>query len=235
MTSDAVRWVRALTLASVLFTTGLAGHAAAEGFLPAVSVLIPLFLLTVVAVGPFVGAPLTPARTVALLLGGQALLHVALQLLGRSAVQGLTTQALGAAGFSTSSSDPMSCHMMTYPGPLASADIAMSVMGGRHVVMLVAHLAAAIAVGVWLVAGERVLLTLLALTAGPVVHAWRMVRNVTRDRTRAMVVDSSRLLAAHCPQSAMRGSMWTAGVVSRRGPPGAPSPETHGFAALLTI
>jgi hypothetical protein len=104
MTSDAVRWVRALTLASVLFTTGLVGHAAAEGFLPAVSVLIPLFLLTVVAVGPFVGAPLTPARTVALLLGGQALLHAALQLLGRSALQGLTTQALGAAGFSTSSS-----------------------------------------------------------------------------------------------------------------------------------
>jgi hypothetical protein len=232
MTSDGVRWVRALTLASVLFTAGLAGHAAAEGFIPAVSVLIPLFLLTVVAVGPFVGAPLTLARTVALLLGGQALLHAALQLLGRSAVQGMTTQALGAAGSSASSSHPMSCHMMTYPGLPASAGIPMSVMGGRHVVMLVAHLAAAIAVGVWLVAGQRVLWTLLALTAGPVVHVWRMVRNVTRDRTPALVVDASRLLAAYCPQYAMHGSMWTAGVVSRRGPPGAPSPETHGFAAL---
>ena len=61
MTSDAVlRRVRALTLPSVLFTSGLAGHAAAGGVTPAASVLVPLFVLTVVAVAQFVGAPYQP-------------------------------------------------------------------------------------------------------------------------------------------------------------------------------
>ena len=86
MTSDALlRRVRALTLPSVLFTSGLAGHAAAGGVTPAASVLIPLFVLTVVAVAPFVGAPISPLRSVALLAGGQGLLHAALQLLSGTA------------------------------------------------------------------------------------------------------------------------------------------------------
>ena len=44
MTSGAVlRWVRALTLPTVLFTSALAGHAAGDGVTPAVSALIALF------------------------------------------------------------------------------------------------------------------------------------------------------------------------------------------------
>jgi hypothetical protein len=198
-------------------------------------VLIPLFVLTVVAVGPFVGARLSQARTVALLLGGQLLLHAAFQLIGRGAVKGMTAQALGAAASSASSSHLMSCHIMTYSGSPASAGIAMLQMGGGHVVMLSAHLAAAITVGVWLVVGERILWTLLALTARPVVSAWRMVRNMTINRIGAVVVDSSRLLAAYCPLSAVRSLMWASSVVSRRGPPGAVSPESRGYAAFLTI
>ena len=82
MTSDVVlRWVRALTLASVVFTSGLAGHAAGGGLIPAASVLVSLFVLTVVAVAPFARAPVRPAAAVALLVGGQGLLHAALQLL----------------------------------------------------------------------------------------------------------------------------------------------------------
>ena len=87
MTSDAVlRWVRALTLPSVLFTTALAGHAVGDGAIPAASVLALLFVLTVVAVALFTMAALTPARTAALLLVGQGLLHMAFQLLGGTAV-----------------------------------------------------------------------------------------------------------------------------------------------------
>jgi hypothetical protein len=48
MTTDAVRHgMRVLTLPSVLFTAGLAGHAFAGGDTPAASVLVPLLLLTV--------------------------------------------------------------------------------------------------------------------------------------------------------------------------------------------
>jgi hypothetical protein len=235
MTSDAVRWVRALTLASVLFTGGLAGHAAADGFTPAISVLIPLFMLTVVAVGPFVGAPMSPAQIVASLLGGQVLLHAALQLLGRNAIAGMTTPTLSTDAFSTSSFHHMSCHMMAYPAAPAAHDTARALLAGSHAVMLFAHLAAAMAVGVWLVAGERVVWTLLSLTAQPVVSAWRLIRNVGRDRGGAVVKCSSRLQAGWRLECAVRGSLWTAGVAPRRGPPHAASPETRGFAALVAI
>ena len=86
MTSDAVpRQVRVLTLPSVLFASGLAGHVAADGVTPGTSVLISLFVLTVVMVAPFADAT-SPVRAVALLAGGQGLLHAALQLLGGTTV-----------------------------------------------------------------------------------------------------------------------------------------------------
>jgi hypothetical protein len=233
MTSDAVRWVRALTLASVLFTGGLAGHAAADGFTPAISVLIPLFILTVVAVGPFVGAPMSPAQIVASLLGGQVLLHAALQLLGRNAIAGMTTPTLATDAFSTSSFHHMSCHMMAYPAAPAAHDTAL--LADSHAVMLFAHLAAAMAVGVWLAAGERVVWTLLSLTARPVVSAWQLIRNVDRDRGGAVVKCYSRLQAGWRLAWVVRGSLWTTGVAPRRGPPHAASPETRGFPALVAI
>jgi hypothetical protein len=146
-----------------------------------------------------------------------------------------TTPALGAAALSSHSSHPTGCHMMTYPGAPQSSGSAMSLLGGNHLIMLLTHLVAAIAVGVWLLAGERVLWTLLALTAGPVVNAWRLVRNVACFRAGSVAGDSSRLLADWCPKSVLRGSMWTAGVVSRRGPPSAATPGTQGYAALVLI
>ena len=84
MVSDAVlRGMRVLTLPSVLFTTGLAGHVAGNGATPAGWVLAVLFVLTVVAVAPFMRAALSPARVVALLVGGQGVLHAFLERLRR--------------------------------------------------------------------------------------------------------------------------------------------------------
>ena len=96
MTSGAVlRGMRVLTLPSVLFTTGLAGHVAGDGVTPAGSVLVALYVMTVVA---FVGAALSPARVVALLVGGQGVLHAALQQLGGTAVTATTTMSSGGTG-----------------------------------------------------------------------------------------------------------------------------------------
>ena len=188
MTSDAVlRRVRALTLPSVLFISGLAGHVAAGGVTPAASVLVPLFVLTVLAVAPFAGAPISPARVMALLVGGQGLLHVALQLLGGTAV-GHDNCGWRGHMVPTAASSAAGSHVMMHHGAAASHGSVMSLMSDGHLVMLLAHLAAAVVVGVWLAAGERACWTLLALTARPVVDAWRTVTAVARRRVGAVVV-----------------------------------------------
>jgi hypothetical protein len=234
MTIDAVpRWVRALTLPSVLFTTALAGHAAGDGAIPAASVLALLFVLTVVAVALFTMAPLTPARTAALLLVGQGLLHTALQLLGGTAVTA-TTAMCGASAGSAAVSVPTSCHLMTHPGAM-SHDSAMSPLGGGHLGMLLAHLAAAAVVGAWLVAGERAFSTVLLLAARPVIDAWRTIAEAARDTVGAVVLSCPRLQLGWGLRCAVRGSVWVAGVVSRRGPPGAWSTEPCVYAAVSTV
>ena len=144
MTSDAVlRGMRVLTLPSVLFTSGLAGHVAADGATPAGWALVALFVLTVVAVAPFAGTPLSPARVVALLVGGQGVLHTALQLLSGTAVTATTT-ICDAAPVWRPLSSPAGSHLMMHPAPRHRMVLSMSLMSGGHLVMLLAHLAAAV-------------------------------------------------------------------------------------------
>jgi hypothetical protein len=235
MTSDAVlRQVRVLTLPSVLFASGLVGHAAADGVMPGTSVLIPLFVLTVVLVAPFVGAPTSPARAVALLAGGQGLLHAALQLLSGTTVPAQVTMCGTASGMKAMSS-PTSSHMMHHCAA-ASHDSAVSVMSGGHLAMLLAHLAAALVAGAWLVAGERAFWTLLTLAARPVLDAWRTVTEVLlRSGVGAVVANCLLPQFGWGLPSAIRDSMWAVGAVTRRGPPGTASPEPHTYAAVLTV
>jgi hypothetical protein len=232
MTSDAVlRWVRVLTLPSVLFSCALAGHAAAGGVTPDTSVLVPLFVLTVVAVASFAGASIRPAGAVALLVAGQGLLHAALQLLGRTAVT-VTTPICGADTDPPVVSAPMSCHHMMHGGAELSHGSAMSLMGSGNVVMLLAHLSAAVVVGVWLAAGERAFSTVLVLAARPVVAAWRTVTGVAQVRGGAVVLSSPRPQLGWGLRCAVRGPVWAAGAVCRRGPPGHSSPEPDAYAAV---
>jgi hypothetical protein len=234
MTSEAVlRWVRVLTLSSVLFTSALAGHTAAGGATPAASALVPLFVLTVVAVAPFTRASIRPAWAVALLLVGQGLLHAALQLLGGTAVT-TTTAMCGTGTGAAAVLAPTSCHLMTHPGAATAHSSAMSVMGGGHLVMLLAHLVAAAVVGVWLAAGERAFWTVLVLATRPVVDAWRTVTGVARGGVGAVVVSCPRLQLDWGLRCAGPGSVWAVGVVTRRGPPAPSSPEPHADTAVST-
>ena len=234
MTSDVVlRWVRALTLASVLFTSGLAGHAAGGGLIPAASVLVWLFVLTVVAVAPFARAPVRPAGAVALLVGGQGLLHAALQLLSGTAVTAPSVMC-GADMGAMAASSSTSCHLMTHSGA-ASHGLAMPLMSGGHLLMLLGHLAAAVVVGVWLAAGERALLMLLGIAARPVVEAWRTVAAVARGGI------GGWLSAVHgfCLAGAggVRSAAWCGRWVSSRAAAhlAAVSPELDTCAAVLTV
>src|SRR5215211_4786927 len=178
----ALRGMRALTLPFVLFATGLAGHAAAGGVTPDASLLVPslfvpMFLLTVFAVVPFAGAPISPAWSMPLLVGGQGLLHAALQLLSGAGV----AAPIAEHGMSAGVSAPTSSHLMTHhPGTAASHGDVMSLMGGGRLVMLLAHLAAAVAVALWLAAGERAVWMLLALTARRAVDAWWKITAAAR-------------------------------------------------------
>ena len=234
MTSEAVlRWLRALTLPSVLFTTALAGHAAGDGVIPAASVLVPLFVLTVIVVAQFAVAPTRPSAAVAMLLAGQGLLHAAFQLLGGTAVPA-TTVMCGMGTAATAVPAPTSCHLMTHPGA-TSHGFAMSPMGGGHLVMLLAHSAAAIVVGVWLASGERAFSLMVLLAVRPVVDAWRTVTHADRSTVGAAVISCPPLQLGWNLRCAIRGSIWTAGVVSRRGPPDGSSPEPGVNAVVSTV
>jgi hypothetical protein len=231
MARDArLRRMRVLTLPSVLFASGLAGHLAGDGATPPGWVLVGLFMLTVVAVAPFAGAALSPARVAALLIGGQGVLHAALQLLGGTFMA--TTAMPGAATGPVTGSAPASSHLMMHHGAEASHGPVMSLMGGGHLVMLVAHLAAAVVVGVWLAAGERALWMLLALSARSLVDAWRTVTAVTRGGIAALVVSCPRLQIRWGLRRVVRGRVWTAGAVSRRGPPPCGFLEPDAYAAV---
>jgi hypothetical protein len=234
MTTDAVlRGVRVLTLPSVLFTSGLAGHVAGDGATPAVWALVALFALTVVAVAPLAGAAMSPARVVTLLVGGQGVLHTALQLHGGTDVPATTTMCGASTGVLAFS--PTDSHLVMHPDAATLHGSVMSLMSGGHLVMLLAHLAAAVAVGVWLAAGERALWMLLALTARPLVDAWETVTAVARGRVGGVVVSRPRLQTGWCLRCVVRCSVWTAGVVSRRGPPGAASLEPYADAAVSAV
>lgn len=219
MGSDAVRClVRALTLPCVSFASGLASHAAGGGLVPTGSVLVVLFVLTVVVVAPFARAPLRPATAVALLIGGQGLLHAGLELLSSTAVPapivmcGASTDVMAAA-------PTTSCHVMMHGGA-ASPGLAMPVLSGGHLVMVLGHIAAAIVVGLWLAAGERALCMLLVLGMRPVVNAWRMVGALAGGGLDEMAYSRPRLLPDWGRLCAVGDMVWAVGVVSRRGPPG---------------
>jgi hypothetical protein len=213
----------------VLFTSALAGHTAGGGATPAASALVPLFVLTVVAVAPFTWAAIRPVWAVALLLVGQGLLHAALQLLGGTAVT-TTTAMCGTGTGAAAVPAPTSCHLMTHSGAATAHGSAMSLMGGGHLVMLLAHLVAAVVVGVWLAAGERAFWTVLVLAARPVVDAWRAVKGVASGGVGAVAVSCPRLQLGWDPRCGVRGSVWAVGVVPRRGPPGGSSSEPYVYA-----
>jgi hypothetical protein len=234
MTGDAVRWVRVLTLASLLFSCGLAGHVAAGGLTPSPPALVPLFVATVVAVAQFVGIPTSPARVAVLLVGGQGLLHAALQLGGSTHTR--MHHLCGAATDVASVSATTSTHPMTHVGAAASHHCGTSLVDGAQVIMLLAHLSAGLMVATWLAVGERALCTLLACTVRPVVDAWRTVTDVARRGIGA--AGAGRFAQSQpgwIPRHSVRSSVWAATLVSRRGPPIAVSPEPFSYTAVSTL
>lgn len=210
-----LRWVRALTLASVMLASGLTGHLAAGGVAPTTTVLLPVFVLLTAAIAPLLGAPASTTRVITLLVAGQALLHVVLQVLGGTATgvagHSLLTPA-DAGGAATS-------HLLAHVDTAVPTGGSTALLGSSHLGMLLVHLAAAVVVGVWLAAGERAAWTLVAVAALPVVDAWIRLRELARTDAGAWAAPRRRALPRWSHEVPVRPSSWVGRGVSRRGPP----------------
>jgi hypothetical protein len=208
-----LRWVRALTLASVMLAGGLTGHLAAGGHAPASSLLLPVFVLLTAAIAPLLGAPASTPRVIALLGAGQGLLHVVLQVLG-----GTGTALAGHSMFTSSGpGDAVTAHLLAHGAAPTSGWLAL--LNSPHLGMLLAHAAAASVVGLWLAAGERAAWSVVAVAALPVVDAWITLRELGGAEVVAWAVPRQPALPRWSHEVALRPSAWAGRGVSRRGPP----------------
>jgi hypothetical protein len=214
--NTALRWVRALTLSSVMLGSGIAGHAAAGGSVPATSMLLPVFVLLTAAIVPLLDAPASLRQVTALLVAGQVSVHVLLQLLGGSVAVDVGGHSMalhtGAAG------EQLTAHLGHGVASTPTGSF-QTFLTGPHPGMLLAHVAAALVVGLWLAAGERAFWTLVSLAALPVVDAWVTLRKLSAAAPVAVLITPPVPSLGWGRETRVRPAMWTGRGVSRRGPP----------------
>lgn len=218
-----VLWARALVVGSLAFFLGVVGHVTADGLLPGPAFLVGLLAMSVLLSAPMLSRPASSVRLVAMLVGGQTLLHLVLSVSAGHAGDGETTAV------ATRSSAVGNLPMLdgrrvgslqdAYAGAADQhGGLAPSLPVGHlisdlsaHAPMMAAHLAVAALVGLWLGYGERCLWTLLALTGRRILAAvWALGPVVATPRFTA--VDAGR--APSGPRS-----VWLVRPDSRRGPP----------------
>jgi hypothetical protein len=203
----AVLWARAALLGSLACFLGLAGHVAADGDLPGPVWLLLLLAVSVSLCAPLLARPASMLRVLAMLVCGQALVHLFL----------ITTSRQGTTGHRTGSlQEQVDAGMAGGPhGPaLDAARVAGDV--SAHVPMLGVHLLVAVVVGIGLALGERTLWTLVALASAALVRPLLLAWALVHARTVAPVRDLVRLPAT---PPAPRSSQRIARSVVRRGPP----------------
>ncbi len=180
----------------------------ADGLLPSPVTLGFLTLAMVVLSVPLLLGPASTRRLVAMLVGGQLVVHVVLTLAtGHTA--GHTAHAQSTALPSLQGAPGAGMPTITTPAALWQHLVADL---GVHLPMAAAHLAAAALVGWWLAGGERALWTLISLGRGRVpalVH--RSIAVAPRPAHVRSFVDSS--------DHAVLVSLWQARPHTRRGPP----------------
>ncbi|NYG55623.1 hypothetical protein [Nocardioides perillae] len=251
-----LRWGRGALLAAVAVGAGVLGHAGADGLLPGAPTLLLLYAAATAACTALLRHPASRRRVVALLLGGQGLVHLALTATaGHGAPAGGAPPALPAAvPAAPALPDPLlgaaseggrrvgslqdhyaALDPLTGAGTdagtgegtgAAAADLLAALaqpLGhavghvAHHAPMALAHLVAAVAVGLWLASGEQALATLVALA--------RAVLGAP-----ALAAGLAAALAAAAPPTRTRGSrprptltrprtLVLARGVPRRGPP----------------
>ena len=144
-----LRWLRALLVTVVAVALGVAAHSLAGGLLPGPAVLVVLGCGVLVVAAACLGTPASYGVLVALVGGGQLLVHLVLTASAGHGDQGLPHVAAPTATGATATP-----HWIEH----LREDLT-----GLHLLMALAHLAAAAGVAAWLLLGENALWTLVAL------------------------------------------------------------------------
>lgn len=231
--SPALRWARASLLAVVTVLVGSVAHVGADGRMPGPVGLSAVLVLCALAAAPFLGRCASRLRVVLLLVVGQTLVHGALSLtaghLGdvtRSV--GSTTGAVPVGGIPRTGSFR---EQMTHLAPTPTTGAAGADPFGHlveHVaeqppLMVLAHLGAAVAVGMWLAVGESALFAVLTLLAAPVLAAGGRVLALAVAVLAVVLGGAASLRLSRRLRGGSRTVVLvqhlTTGVVARRGPP----------------
>jgi hypothetical protein len=181
-----VLWARAVALGAVAVLLGVAGHVSADGLLPGMTGLGILGAVAVLTSLPMVGRQIRPTAMLVHVVAGQAVVHVALTMTAghRGAAAGSMPTAPVAAQ-PAASLPVVDGHRV---GSLrdayhSGADTVAAGTGApspithlvedlaAHAPMMVAHLAAAALVALWLAHGERLLWDLAAMLGRRLVRA----------------------------------------------------------------
>lgn len=192
-------WSRALIVG--LLTTGLgaAGHVAADGLLPGVGTLTTLVVVMVAASALVLLRPASGARLTMTLAVGQAVVHLVL------------TAAAGHRGSATMPDHSSHLQMATDGGQSSGVLVGQLLTHvTAHAPMMLAHMAAAALVGLWLARGESALWTLIALASRRIVAALPAL---------AVVDPLPGQLTTPAPRPVGPRSPWQAHPHARRGPP----------------
>jgi hypothetical protein len=211
-----LRGWRASALAVVVVLGGLAGHLAAGGASPPVSGVLLLLAVTAVVAAPLLGAPPSTGHVVALVVSGQGLVHLAFEWLAPAAHTTTSVLAHNAAMAHGSMT-----HLSSGSDPAAAHGHVVAVMSTAALAILVGHLMAAVAVGLWLAAGERAARTLVELAGRSVVDCLRTLisRSAVCEAATGADLRIAKLPHGWRFAAPLRASLWDGCAVSRRGPP----------------
>lgn len=209
-----LRWVRALVLAAVVLPLGATAHGAAHGRLPSLGVMAGLLMLVAAMVTPLLRRELSATRVVGLVVGGQVFVHAVLTT--------VLATARPAATSGTAAAMPAHTHVSGLGhGTQSAADasraaLAAAALPGGALGMVLAHLAAALVVGLWLAVGEHALWAVLRVAGDRVVAVLDTVLGVVPVGSAPHEVRLARVERGDVDaRSAWRG----AGALGRRGPP----------------
>lgn len=218
-----VLWARALVVGLLAFALGVIGHVTADGLLPDPTFLAVLLAMSVLLSASMLSRPASSMRLVAILVGGQTLLHLVLSLSAGHAGD----RAAGTAVARSSALGELPVLAGRRVGSLQDAYTgAADQQGGlapalplghlvddlsAHAPMMAVHLAVAALVGLWLGYGERCLWAVLALTGRRILAlTWAPQPVATAPR----ITSLDALRAPAGPHS-----VWLVRPDSRRGPP----------------
>lgn len=241
-------WSRAALLSAVVVAASVIGHVSADGLLPGPLALLALLGATTVVSARFLTRQASAPRLVALLVGGQVVVHGLLSLLaghGSSTVppaaaagfvfDGRQAERTGSYFDQVAAMQPAASSAAASAGAAAPADAGLSAGGGHgtalaHLVehlgtqslaMLLAHLVVVALLGVWLAVGERALWTVLTLTTTRLLDLVACAGSVLLGRWAAVLLQHVRRV----PSLATTGRCVVPlpqllhHVVAHRGPP----------------